>query len=537
MAVHDYIVVGSGCSGAIAAQTLVEDGAKVAMLDVGVQNDNAVKIPDKDFVALRKTDPQQYRYFIGNRAEGVSWGKIGTGAQITPPRRYIMNLVNHLTPLKSSTFSSFESLAYGGLGSGWSLQSWEYSKADLDAAGMDYSKMSRAYGYVVSKIGISASKNDATRGLTGSFDNYQPAPRMDRNNSYMYKKYLARKKRFNKRGITLGQTPLALLTKNLGTRKKYDYSGMDFYSDNGKSSWRPGLIVDQLKKKPNFTYLDGYLVVRFAEKKDITEIHCLEVGTDKPVVFQCRTLVLGAGALASARIVLRSSKNARARLPFLSNSATYVPCIQPRMLGKEVETKKLGFSQLSIFLDKEKLGAAASMASLHSYQSLMLFRIVPQVPFNLVDARILMRYLSPGLITMQVYHPDAPGKGKYVQLVPDRDSPTGDTLNVEYSLSSQEEKEFKMRENTFMKAIRKTGAYPLKRVNPGAGAAIHYAGTLPFSKEDKPHTLSPSGRLHGTKRVYVADSSGFKYLPSQGLTLSIMANAHVVAQEALHGNQ
>jgi hypothetical protein len=54
------------------------------------------------------------------------------------------------------------------------------------------------------------------------------------------------------------------------------------------------------------------------------------------------------------------------------------------MLGKAAETKKLNFAQLSIFLDKAKLGEKASMASLHSYQSLMLFRIVPQVPFNLV---------------------------------------------------------------------------------------------------------------------------------------------------------
>jgi choline dehydrogenase-like flavoprotein len=320
MTVHDYIVVGSGCSGAIAAQTLVEAGANVTTLDVGVKNDSAVKIPDKDFLTLRRTDPRQYRYFIGNNADGVSWGKIGTGAQITPPRRFIMNLVNRLTPLQSSTFLSFESLAYGGMGSGWSLQSWEYSKADLLAAGLDYSKMKQAYDYLASTIGVSASNNDATRAVTDSFKNYQPAARMDRNNAYMYKKYLARQKRFNKQGITLGQTPLALLTKNLGGRKKYADTGMGFYSDNGKSAWRPGVTVEQLKKKPNFSYIDGYLVVRFVEKKAFAEVHCLEVATNKQVVFRCRTLVLGTGALASARIVLRSFKNTRTKLPFLSNS-------------------------------------------------------------------------------------------------------------------------------------------------------------------------------------------------------------------------
>lgn len=533
MTIHDYIVVGSGCSGAIAAQTLVEAGAKVTMLDVGVKKDSNLNVPDKDFIALRKTDSQQYRYFIGDNADGVNWGEIGTGAQVTPPRKYIIEHVNRYTPVQSSTFSSFESLGYGGMGIGWGLQSWEYTKADLEAAGLDYSKMLRAYNNVALKIGVSASDNDATRDIISNFDSYQPAPKMDRNNSHMYKKYLVHKKRLNKMGITVGQTPLALLTKDVGERKKYAYKGMDFYADNDKSAWRPWMTVDQLKKKPNFQYLDGYLVLRFVEKKDVTEVHCLEVNTDKPVVFLCHTLILGSGAFGSARIALRSFKNEDVKLPILSNPYTYIPCILPRMVGKEVEPKKLGFAQLSIFLNKASLDQEASMVSLHSYQSLMLFRILPQVPLNLVDARILMRYLSSGIVIMGVYHPDVQSKHKCIQLIHDSKSPTGDKLKIDYSLSPEEEKEYDARENVLMKAMRKMGAYPLKRINPGFGTGIHYAGTLPFSEEEKPYTLSSSGRLHGTKRVYVADSSGFTYLPSQGLTFSIMANAHVVAEEAL----
>jgi hypothetical protein len=537
MPTRDYIVVGSGCSGAIAAQTLVEAGAKVTMLDVGIEMDSSLKIPNKDFISLRKTDPQQHRYFIGEKAEGVSWGKVGTGAQITPPRSYIMRFVGRYTPLQSSTFSNFESLAYGGMGAGWGLQSWEYSKADLKAAGLDYSKMSQAYHTLAKKVGVSASNNDATKNLITNFKNYHPAPRMDRNNSYMYSWYLLNKKNLNKKGVTLGQTPLALLTKNLGPRKQYSYSGMDFYSDNGKSAWRPWITVDQLKEKPNFNYLGGYLVLRFVEKKNVTEVHCLRVDNNKPVIFKCRKLILASGALGSARIVLRSFKSNGVKLPFLSNTYTYIPCVQPKMVGKEAETKKLSFAQLSIFLDKDKLGAEASMASIHSYQSLMLFRIIKQVPLDLVDARILTRYLSTGLLVVGVYHPDGQSKNKYVKLVADSKSITGDKLKVEYSLTAEEEKEFGAREKTIMKALRKMKTYPIKRINPGHGSAIHYGGTLPFSNDEKPYTLSPSGRLHMTKRVYVADSSGFNYLPSQGLTFSIMANAYCVATEALSGSK
>ena len=56
----DYIVVGSGISGAHAAQTLVESGAKVLMLDVGNRDSKYAKlIPDRDFLSIRKSDETQ----------------------------------------------------------------------------------------------------------------------------------------------------------------------------------------------------------------------------------------------------------------------------------------------------------------------------------------------------------------------------------------------------------------------------------------------------------------------------------------------
>lgn len=532
MKVYDYIVTGSGCSGAIAAQTLVEAGAKVLMLDVGVTSDE-VEVPAGDFITLRRTDPEQYRYFIGEKAEGVNWGNLNVGAQITPSRKYITRLVDKYAPVESDNFLSFQSLGYGGMGIGWSLQSWQYNRADAVAAGLDYDKLVRAYKYVAKKVGLSASRNDATKPLISDFSVYQPAPTMDRNNTYMYKKYSLRKRRLNKRGVTVGQTPLALLTKKLGERQPYAYDGMGFYSDNTKSAWRPWITVDQLKKKANFNYKGGYLVTSFDDKKDYVEVLCLHTDTNKLVTFRCRKLIIGCGALGSARIVIRSFKDLRVKVPILCNSHTYIPCIQPSLVGKAVESKKLDYAQLALFLNKATFKEKASMASLHSYQSLMLFRLMPQVPFNFADARTIMRYLSTGIVTLGVYHPDGPSKQKYLQLVPDSKSPTGDKLKINYLLSAAEYKNHKAREKSFMKAMRQLGTYPLKRVQPGIGSGIHYGGTLPFSKQEKPYTLSPSGRLHNTKNVYVADSSGFNYLPAQGLTLSIMANAHLVAEEAL----
>lgn len=534
----DYLIVGSGCSAAMAAQTLVEAGAEVTMVDVGVDNpDYYTQVPKKDYIDIRKSDPEQHRYLIGQNAEGVVWGDIGKGAQITPPRQHMVEKVDTYLPVRSSTFSPVESLGYGGLGIGWGLQCWEFSDADIKAAGLDETRMRDAYEVVAQRIGISATKDDASAYTMVDLKTYQPSVNMDRNHKYIYKRYQSRKEYFDHRGFVLGRTPLALLTKDMGGRKKYMYRDMDYYTDNDQSAWRPWITVNQLKEKSNFTYIAGRLVVRFTEKRGVVEVECLTVPENRTVTLRCKTLVLATGALGSARIVLRSMGKPNAKLPLLCNPYTFIPCIQLAMVGKEVESRKLGLAQLSLLLDEDRRNFDFSIASLYSYQSLMLFRVIGQVPFlGFSDARRVMQYLMSGLVIMGIHHPDEPTEQKYVQLVDDATSPTGDHLNAVYVLSAAEKKKFVEREKKYVAAARKLGMYAIKRINPGYGASIHYAGTLPFGDEDEPFTLSLSGRLHGTKGVYVADSSGFNYLPACGLTFSLLANAHITAQKALqHG--
>ena len=68
----DVVVIGSGASAVNAAYPLVEAGRSVVMLDVGKRDEKyAALIPDQSFAEIRRTDPQQHRYFLGDDFEGV----------------------------------------------------------------------------------------------------------------------------------------------------------------------------------------------------------------------------------------------------------------------------------------------------------------------------------------------------------------------------------------------------------------------------------------------------------------------------------
>ena len=134
---------------------------------------------------------------------------------------------------------------------------------------------------------------------------------------------------------------------------------------------------------------------------------------------------------------------------------------------------------------------------------------------------------------MAVQYPESRSPGKYLWLEPDSATPTRDRLHVNYELTGDEDARAESREKLYLRAMRRLGAWPLRRLHPGHGSSIHYAGTLPFSDTEKAYTLSPDGRIWGTNKIFVADGSGFKYLPAKGLTLSLMANAHRVAAGVL----
>jgi choline dehydrogenase-like flavoprotein len=138
--------------------------------------------------------------------------------------------------------------------------------------------------------------------------------------------------------------------------------------------------------------------------------------------------------------------------------------------------------------------------------------------------------MHPAIVIAGVHHPESYSGSKFLELVPSESSPTGDMLNIEYNLSPEETRTNKKREARLKSALRKLGCFPLKTIETPMGGSIHYSGTLPFDQTGKPFTLNSNGKLSGTKNVFVADGSGFAFLPAKGLTLSLMANAHLVAE-------
>jgi hypothetical protein len=527
------IVVGSGPSGAQAAHTAVAHGAKVALVDVGHVDDTyAGTVPDRPFSEVRRYDPAQSRFFLGEHLEGALHDTRAVGAQLTPPRKHIIRDTARLLPVESDTFAPLQSLALGGLGAGWGAGASTYEPAELRRAGLPPEAVTRYYDPLARDIGVSGPADDDTSPHHAALTALQPPLDVDSNGEALLRTYAAKRRRLNTQGFKVGRLPLAVLSEPLGRRQPNPYHDMDFWSDHRESVYRPGLTVTELTAQPNFTHVNRTLATRFSDEgRGRVVVHGDNVDTGGRVTLTCRRLVLAAGAVNTARLALRSLSGPGTRVPLLCNPYTYLPVLNLPMLGRPARDRRHSFAQVTGLLVPPDHPEEQVVANCFSYRSLLLFKLVREMPLPPALGLQLTRLIVTSLVVVGIHHPDAPSTDRYLTLQDTGNG--GDVLTARVARSDAETGTERRRERQILRHLVTLRCLPLHVIRLMTGASIHYAGTLPFADDEGPLTCAHDGRLRPTTSVYVADSAPWRFLPAKGLTFTLMANARRVADAVI----
>lgn len=532
MEVNDYLVIGSGCCGAMVAQTLAERGVKVSMLDAGIIQTESNNTPGVTFISIRNSPDEQENYLLGKQFESLGSIRKKNPVHLTPNRMFTTLDVERFLEWDQGDFHPVESLAKGGLGNAWGLGSYVYSSQELELTGLPVNDMQKAYQWVANRIGISGGADASAEYANNSLFTPEEAIPLDFNGARLWNKSIKKTKPLKQKGFTIGRTPLAVSTNSSKNGQNYQQNDLDFYETGITSAFRPINVINALQANGSLQYIPDQLVLSYSEQQGFIRVETLNIKTNERKHFSCKKLILAAGALGSARIVMRSS--GVERLPVLCNPYTYIPSMQPKLLGVANTGYQTGLAQLSLYYDLKGNHSEVAMGSLYSYRSLMGFRLMREFPLDFKSGMNWVKLLQPALNITGIFHPEFPGPKKFMQRIADPSHPVGDKFTSTYELSDEENQRISKSEKEFSKALRQIGTYPLKVQRNKHGASIHYGGTLPFIQQagDIPG-VRQNGRLHGTQNVFVADGSGFRFLSGKGLTLTLMAYAHYVAHKAL----
>jgi len=530
----DVIVVGSGTSAVHSVWSLVEAGFRVTMLDVGNEDAGYARlIPSRPFSEIRRTDRQQHRYFLGDDFEGIQLGPVGVGPQIVPPRQFVFRDVDKLTPIVSPGFTALETLALGGLGGVWGAVCFPFRDNELIKCALAPEEMHPHYSTIARRIGVAACTDDL-QPVSGSLEAVLPPLEIDSNAEIILLRYRRQRKAFQRAGIFMGRPFMAVLTEPLNGRLAQPYHDMDFWSNTGGNVYRPDLTVRELQRYANFSYLRPYLCESFHEDHAGKVVVCVTSLEDsKKETFVTRRLILAAGALGTARIVLRSLNKYDVPVPIMCNTHTYVPCVLFPSLGKQQKDRCHSLAQVTMIYDPTGDCEHLVQAQLYSYRSLLLFRLLKESPLSYRESLRIMRDLMPSVVIWVIQHEDYQSPDKCCVLRRARDSEK-DLLEISYKPSKEMLQRQQKHEKAMIRYMRKLGCWPLKLVRPGHGSSVHYAGQFPITREDKPLTTEPSGRLRGTQSVYLADGATLAYLPAKGPTFTLMANADRIGKQVLH---
>jgi choline dehydrogenase-like flavoprotein len=516
----DVIVVGSGASAVNAAMPLIEAGRAVRMLDVGNAGDR-YPMPDGPFEQVRRTDPEQHRYLLGDHFEGIAFDDTGIKAHLTPPRQFVAEDANRLQPVASTSFFPLHSLAVGGLGGAWGAGAPCFVESDFAGFPIGFADLAPHYEAVASRIGINGTRDDLWPFL-GQLAALQPAVEIDHNGATILGRYERARRKANGRALYLGRPRLAMLTQPLRGRSANQLWDTDFWSDAGRSVYRPRWTVDELRASSRFELITRKLVVDFVERDGWVEVTARDVDTNQLETHRARTLVLGAGTLGSTRVAMRSLAPRGARVPIVCNPHTYMPLLNLNQLGKPISEARHSLAQACMVYAPDGHERPFTVGHIYSYRSLLMFRLMKDAPLPHREGLEILRHLSPNFAVMILQHADAPTPAKYCEL-------DGDKFTVEYASSASEKAANLAVESAIAKALLRVRCIKLRAQHTAHATSTHFAGTLPMTDRDEPLTTDRDGKLRGTRAVYVVDGSVFPALPSKGLTFTMMANANRIA--------
>ncbi|HTO05251.1 MAG TPA: hypothetical protein VL069_16190, partial [Opitutus sp.] len=520
----DVIVVGSGPSGAQAAQTLVEQGCTVTLLDVGLESSDDQSLPaGRSFVELRHGDPAQHNYFLGPNFEGVPLRPLVAAPQVTPPRRHVIGTAAGHVPIEGGHFAAIESHALGGLGSAWGAVSFPYLDLELERSGLVPSQIRPSYERIARRIGICGARDDLTA-VRGPLEVLQPPLIRDHNATGVIATYARKRKRLQRQRLYVGDPMLAALSIPQDGRAAHAGHDLDFWANPGDSVYRPEQTIRALQRRANFSYQGGWRVESFAEN-DRDRVVVTAVSKDGAIhrEFRARRLVLAAGALGTTRIVLRSLQAVDRPVPLVCNAHLYVPCIHLRQLGKPHAERCHSLAQLTMIYDPTGDRGHLVQAQMYSYRSLLLFRLLKEAPLPQREALWIMRGLAPSFVVWAIEHEDEPSSQSFCRLRSDG------VLEAVHPTHPDVEQKRRRDESAMMRGMRRLGCWPIRRVHSGPGSSLHYGGQFPPSELESPLTTDGTGRLRNTRAVHIVDGAALRYLPAKGLTLTLMANADRVA--------
>jgi choline dehydrogenase-like flavoprotein len=400
-------VIGSGASGVHFAQTVLQKGGTVRMLDVGRQGRVPV-LPDTNLDQLKSQLNDPAEYFLGSRYEAVLLPGVTDEYYGIPPSKDFVFDPPAGFGHASSGFAPLFSFARGGLGEVWTGGCYPLNAAEVEDFPFPYSDLAPHYGEVARRIGVTGEADDLARFMP-VHSHLQPPLKLDQHSERLMRSYARVRERLNRAGAFVGRTRVATLSQPLGTRQACDYLGRCLWGCPRGALYTPSQTLRDCQTYPGFEYIPGVEVsyLRAGPGHRVRAVVAKQVDTGADLEFAVDRVALAAGALLSTRIFLTSilrETGQRVRLPgLMDNRQILVPFVNLGMLGRQFSPDTYQYHLLGMGLE-----AGSPRDYVHgqitTLKTALVHPLIQRLPLNLAASTTIFRGLHAALVNVNPRH-------------------------------------------------------------------------------------------------------------------------------------
>jgi len=531
------VVIGSGATAVHFAQTVLDLGRKVVMLDVGYTS-GATELPHASLNELKRELTDPVRYFLGADYASLILPDASSEYYGFPPSKsYVFREVPGYDVVARG-FSPLFSFATGGLAQAWTGGCYPFTADELSDFPFAWDDMAAAYSEVAQRIGISGRTDDDLSSFFPAHAGMMDSIPLNQHSQRLLQVYTTKQRKLNAdHGFYMGHARLASLSRDHSDRKACKLSGRCLWGCPNRSLYTPSVTLDLCRRHPEFEYLGGVRVdyFKFDGHSRVTHV----VGQSlrgETVTREVGTLVLSAGALPSGRILLESLLRAgmRAELTgLMDNRQVLMPFVNLRQIGQAFEDQSYQYHQLAIGVPGERaLDYVHGLIT--TLTTAMIHPVVQALPVASRTALRLFRNIHAALGLVNINFADTRRAENKLSLEVDARGRSTKLL-ISYEPAATEPARVTpmvRRFRNFLAALGCIAPPNMTHWRP-MGASVHYAGTLPMIKQGGDLTTDRSGHVRPFENLLCVDGSTFPALPAKNLTFTLMANATRIAHEVL----
>jgi ferredoxin len=524
------LILGSGPASAGVALALSRaSDVKITILDIGLKLE-----PDKQgFVrVLSSTDPSEWDE---QAIRSVSARPVRSTSDGLPEKRSYgsdfpfrdIGQLEGMSASKGST-SSLISAAYGGFSTVWGSQIMPFTAATFDSWPVSRSEIEPHYQAILKQIPFAAEQDDLAQmfPLMGS---PIALPEVSARTSRVLAAYGRHRRRLNAMGVTMGRARLAFEAADC-VRCGLCMTGCPYSLIYSASQ-----TIDLLRLTHGVAYHSGLLALRLVEEADRAVVVAKELATGQIHRFEADRIFVACGAVGTTRVVANSLDLFELDIGMGESQQFTIPMLSRRAVPDPRNAEQFTLNQFNMVVTLDDLGFDVSQLHFYTYDPAFIDAMPAPLRSRMAEPLMLqvLRRLTVALGYLPSWH--SPRLRLRLQRAPSEDMLPALQVAREDPRSSRN----RMLREVLVKVVRSgpfLDLYPFlpKMLFAAGGKSYHWGGSFPHARDARTILGSDRlGRVGAWQRIHLVDAAVFPNVPATTFTLTIMANAHRIATEAM----